>query len=215
MAEGEDQFLQIVFWLSYSYCGTHTPIHKQVNKCNKTRWYWYLPKITKMKGQMVPAIDQVWWHTPVIQYQGRWRLAPSSRPSSDFKFSLASWDFVSIYIPYIYHTHIYVCVMLEWIWSNFLLMLNGVWNINTCPVERRNNSISFCELDEEGFAIYKTSLFNSAVKLLNLSNKTASVMLSRVAHGFHSSTRVQRQVDFHECEDGIVHIVSPRLIKAT
>lgn len=159
MAEGEDQFLQIVFWLSYTYCGTHTPIHKQVNKCNKTRWYWYLPKITKMKGQMVPAIGQVWWHTPVIQHQDIWRLAPSSRPSSDFKFSLASWDFVSIYIPYIYHTHIYVCVMLEWIWSNFLLMLNGVWNINTCPVEHRNNSINSCELDEEGFAIYKTSFY--------------------------------------------------------
>lgn len=137
MAEGEDQFLQIVFWLLYTFCGTHTPIHKQVNKCNKTRWYWYLPKITRMKGQLVPTVGQVWWHTPVIQHRDIWRVAPSSRPSSDSKFSLASWDFVSIYIHYIYHTHVHMCVMLEGIWSNFLLMLNGVWNINTCPAEHR------------------------------------------------------------------------------
>lgn len=129
MAEGEDQFLQIVFWLSYTYCGTHTPIHKQINKCNKTRWYWYLPKITRMKGKMVPTIGQVWWHTPVIQHQDIWRIAPSSRPSSDSKFSLASWDFVLIYIHYVC-----MCVMLERIWSNFLLMgeLIGTGRLRNC-----------------------------------------------------------------------------------
>lgn len=167
-----------------------------------------------MKGQMVPTIGQVWWHTPVIQHQDIWRITPSSRPSSDSKFSLASWDFLSIYIHYIYHTHVYMCVMLEGIWSNFLLMLNGVWNINTCPVEHRI-TINSCKLDKEGFAIYGFISFNSTVKLLSMSNKTVSVVLSRVAHGFHSSTRVQRQVDFHECEGSIVHIVSPRPIKAT
>lgn len=107
-----------------------------------------------------------------------------------------------------------MCVMLEGIWSNFLLILNGVWNINTCPVEHRI-TINSCKLDKEGFAIYNFISFNSIVKLLSMSNKTVSVMLSTVAHGFHSSTRVQRQVDFHECEGSIVHIVSPRPIKTT